>query len=116
MTHSCLHHPRLALSSTRGKRAYGNDIQHIDSCSAPVEVSPSESAAIPFIQFLVCSSSPIFGNSMSALMVFKNNLLHRSYGRLAKGGGSRYEKRRGYAASFLLGSELSAPEKSMRWS
>ena len=52
-----------------------------------VEVSLSESAAIPFIQFLVCSSSPIFRNSMSALVVLKNSLLYRSYGRLAKGGG-----------------------------
>ena len=46
---------------------------------------------------------------MSALMVFKMNLLDYSYSRLAKGEG--YEKRHGYAALFLLGSELSAPEK-----
>ena len=49
-------------------------------------------------------------------MVSKNKLLHRSYGRLAKGGGrTRYEKRHGYATLFLSGSELSAPEKE-EWS
>jgi hypothetical protein len=30
---------------------------------------------------------PIIRNSMSTLMVFKNNLLRRSYGELARGGG-----------------------------
>ena len=45
---------------------------------------------------------------MSVFVVFNKNLLHCSC-RLAKGGG--YEKRHGYAALFLLGSELSTPEK-----
>jgi hypothetical protein len=70
---------------------------------------------IPFIQFLVFSS-PIIRNSMSVFKVSKNSLLHRSYGRLAKRGGARYEKRNGYAALSLLDSELSAPEKSMKQS
>jgi hypothetical protein len=49
---------------------------------------------------------------MTALIVFKNNLLHRAYCRLAKGGErTRYEKRHGYAALSLSGSELSAREK-----
>jgi hypothetical protein len=54
---------------------------------------------------------------MTALIVFKNNLLHRAYCRFAKGGErTRYEKRHGYAALSLSGSKLSAPEKSMKWS
>ena len=48
-------------------------------------------------------------------MVSKNNILHGSYGRLATGGGgTRYGKKHGYAALFLPGSELSAPEKRVK--
>jgi hypothetical protein len=91
-------------------------IRNMDSRSAPAEVPPSESAKISFIQLSVFSS-PIFRKSMTALVVFQKKLLHRSYGRLAKGGRkTRYEKRHEYATLFLSGSGLSAPKKSIKWS
>ena len=40
-----------------------HSIRNMDSRSAPVEVPPSESATIPFIQCLVGSSSPLIQNS-----------------------------------------------------
>jgi hypothetical protein len=87
-------------------------IRNMDSCSALAEAPPSESAKISFIKLSVFSS-PIFRKSMTALVVFQKKILHRSYGRLAKGGRkTRYEKRHEYPALFLSGSGLSAPQKA----
>ena len=59
------------------------------------------------VRILICSQH--FG--IRSLHGLQNNLLHCSYGRLAKEGAT-YDKRHGYTTLFLSGSELSAPEKS----
>jgi len=48
---------------------------------------------------------------MSALMVFKNNLLCRSCGRLAKGKGTRYEKNTGTTLYFYQVQDYQPPKK-----
>jgi len=62
--------------------------------SSPLSIDESVFATLisPQIQITLHSSSsfPITRDLMTALMVFKNNLLRRSYGR--GGGGTRYEK------------------------
>ena len=60
--------------------------------SSPLSIDESVFATqiSPQITLRSSSSFPITRDLMTALMVFKNNLLRRSYGR--RGGGTRYEK------------------------